>query len=502
MGLLELLAVKYKLYKKLSKSSVALGATSSLGPTVPLHPPSTPPKPTAGSSRSSLMPQRSRVATVTTSLSSFNPFSPQKKKKVERDPSAYTTQDSAINSKTYGVRMTPSRSPSPTSPTFNRLQLPDDNKAPTPVAISRARKRLRGEPVSPSPRKPKVPRTSTQAQLPIPKLNISPSDSDAGEQDEAPLAIIAKSPTKPSTGKAFKFLFEDAVEPNASPVMDKMSQSQPLPTGGLFSVFMNDDLENTRKAKKAKVVAEIGETDNMEPHIALPGLDSTQPYPPTKRPAPQITSTAPGANVKRVQPTLAPVPGPSHTTVVSNKNATTPPRKEGPKGKKSRPLKGRAAGKAGHNHGDETDDDEMNPIKDNVKVIDRPRFLRTTPVDDESGQDLDPIFSFPHRGMPHGEQPPALDIDLHNARPTQQVDLPERLLRVLALESVEMEAQKIDEEKVVQNLMYGRRLGHYDPGKGGEIWDVGEDEAGDVISSRPEEDDWEGEPIPWAVGEL
>jgi hypothetical protein len=41
---------------------------------------------------------------------------------------------------------------------------------------------------------------------------------------------------------------------------------------------------------------------------------------------------------------------------------------------------------------------------------------------------------------------------------------------------------------------------HYDPAKGGEIWDVGEEDQ--VWEDTEGEDDWEGEGVPWEVGEL
>jgi hypothetical protein len=67
----------------------------------------------------------------------------------------------------------------------------------------------------------------------------------------------------------------------------------------------------------------------------------------------------------------------------------------------------------------------------------------------------------------------------------------------------------------VDQLIYGARRGNYDPSKGGEIWGVGEFEdeerdefaldAGHSRTTRgvyDDEDDWEGEGVPWEVGEL
>jgi hypothetical protein len=86
-----------------------------------------------------------------------------------------------------------------------------------------------------------------------------------------------------------------------------------------------------------------------------------------------------------------------------------------------------------------------------------------------------------------------------------EVDLPDKLRQVLALES--SKARDSQSERMVKSLLYGRRAGNYDPVKGGEIWDVGEDERRhdeeeDTRRDTEGEDDWEGEPVPWEVGEL
>lgn len=93
-----------------------------------------------------------------------------------------------------------------------------------------------------------------------------------------------------------------------------------------------------------------------------------------------------------------------------------------------------------------------------------------------------------------------------------EVNLPEDLRRVLALSPPPHVAPDSEEEaKLVRGLLYGRREGHYDPSRGGEIWGVGEvSEEEDVLGlgqkrvrgREEDEDEWEGEPVPWEVGEL
>ena len=85
------------------------------------------------------------------------------------------------------------------------------------------------------------------------------------------------------------------------------------------------------------------------------------------------------------------------------------------------------------------------------------------------------------------------------AEETLEVNLPEDLRRILDIAPEERTAR--EERRLAEGLVYGRRVGHYDP-KAGEIWDVGEDEGtGDRADT--EEEDWEeGEGVPWAAGEL
>lgn len=87
----------------------------------------------------------------------------------------------------------------------------------------------------------------------------------------------------------------------------------------------------------------------------------------------------------------------------------------------------------------------------------------------------------------------------HHASGTFSVDLPDKFRRVLAISP--SRCQNITEERVVRGLLYGDRVGHYDPSRGGSIWDAGETDEG-AQGDVETEDDWEGEPVPWEVGEL
>lgn len=151
------------------------------------------------------------------------------------------------------------------------------------------------------------------------------------------------------------------------------------------------------------------------------------------------------------------------------------------------------------------DDDEDDSVSGNVKLVQPSHTRARLPRTEEDGGDLDPesdpIFAgAPHvRGQTNGQSVSEEGV--------LEVDLPDKLRQVLELSSSESRVRGIREERVVAGLLYGRREGHYDAMKGGEIWDVGEDVVGQDEEGKDNretdgEDDWEGEPVPWEVGEL
>lgn len=106
-----------------------------------------------------------------------------------------------------------------------------------------------------------------------------------------------------------------------------------------------------------------------------------------------------------------------------------------------------------------------------------------------------------------------------------QVDLPDHLHQLLAFSPAGLDAaggaqrgirtKERDEHRLARAIISGARHGHYDASRGGEVWDAGdfgedgEREEGRESGSRrkegavtDEDDDWEGEGVPWEVGEL
>lgn len=161
----------------------------------------------------------------------------------------------------------------------------------------------------------------------------------------------------------------------------------------------------------------------------------------------------------------------------------------------------------------------------NVKVLDwswqrRPRQRQDVELDEDYDLTARPHYSHPHSlstqqtdldssHSPTSHYPqvpttseqlvPVADAELEGSC---EVNLPSDLARVLALSPSHTSSYIRDktEQKVVKELLYGRRERHYDPQRGGIVYDVGEEDQSEGAEGG--EDDWEGEPVPWEVGEL
>ncbi|KAE9400523.1 hypothetical protein BT96DRAFT_1018723 [Gymnopus androsaceus JB14] len=472
---------KYRLYKKLSK---AAARTSS----------STPPPPKASSSILS----KSRVLETAAPLSSFNPFSPQKNKGPQKPannaPPIPANNPFATPTKTKPKPRIREPSPSPVHEPASNLP------AEPPSAITRARKRLRGEPVSPSPNKEKRRRVMSRPES-------DDSDSEDDEDTAGNSSFIADSPAK---GSSFKTLFEDASGSTKVKTALTRAKSVSVPAG-LFgpirgqSVPFEDDLDS--------VLGPVAGKPKQRPKATVNGLSLPSKLVPKKddlhstREQPEAIPQSSLTSGKRLLPDsdseseqVRGNPSTSATVLIP----PSPPPKDA---SSQRPLDAynKGKGKATSRKKTKLDSDEdMDSLSDDdVKIVpSESRRARAAADDGQSdfGPEFDPLFQYHHRaGDIHGEQ---------RASSTFEVDLPDKLKHVLALSSSEIKLRDRQEEHVVESLIYGRRATHYEPSKGGEIWDVGDVEDADtqaqsgIRGDAIEDDDWEGEPVPWEVGEL
>ncbi|KXN86775.1 hypothetical protein AN958_09656 [Leucoagaricus sp. SymC.cos] len=524
------IAQKYKLYKKLSKTVTTASSSDSR----PSNPPSTPPRQTSSASKPpppKLLLSASRLVETTAPLASFNPFSPQKKDKGK--------QKEAIST---------------------NLIKPPSNPFVSP--------RKRGEPVSPSPNKEKRRRVLSPSNQPFPKLHLQIStlgnisdtgggDDDEDQEDNDPeggnSSFVDDSPMKPAAnGKTFTFLFEETVRPTSTTELfgndaltakaqpNGQRQRSKLPS--MDEDIFSDDSKSSKAMKKSSMKA--GPSAKSQPS-ALPKSRSKL----SQTTLPFVSSSSNGdrkrspsetrPSNKRVKPEQergtndmsvdneAGVTSPSEPPPTSalqllppspNPNVSRQSGKSRPNGARSSQSSKVATSRKkaklqADNYGmvedmendDGSSSDGFN-AHNSVKLVHHSRGIRAAlPTEEAISEVEDPILNYAKRVQPRGQD----DDDDTGTVDDEKVEstLPNELRRVLVLETLKSKRNEHEKEKIVKGLLSGRRILHYDPRKGGEIWGAGEDERDDYAEDEDQgidegADEWEGDPVPWEVGEL
>ena len=488
--------------------------------------PFTPPRTTRPKDPPFLIPSRTGVVQPNGPLSAFNPFSPEKKPRdkdgrKEIDHSLLGTPSKPFG-KTSSRARTRTRSLSPNLfPHMNQIQPSSPpsssvfslNPPQMPAgAVSRARKRLRGEPVSPSPNKDKRRRVISTTAIKE-RLSLNAADAD-DEQHNTDTSFVDNSPLKaPFSGKSFSRLFEESAT-----LLDNLptvSKTQEL------SSFCIDDIPGTsthgaaNSTKRTKEVLGKRQPANLDANqpsfidlaanhpskslttlksgsISQAKIGSNANRSSTKRP---FSDDEPPANFPRTRSPLLP---PSPPTNMLSRASAKPLQHKG----NSKTNKGRKKMKIDEKS-DNHDSDDIESTA-TLRIVHRKttRPLHIVEDMDDFKLDSDPITGYTRFPALHPSSP-ITDGQHHGSI---EIDLPDKLRNVLALRSSASKAQVSEEDQLVKSLLYGRRVTHYDPNKGGEIWDVGEDDLGGLNEDRNRytdgEDEWECEPVPWEVGEL
>ncbi|KAF9566131.1 hypothetical protein CPC08DRAFT_740806 [Agrocybe pediades] len=515
-----LIANKYKLYKKLGKETAS--STSSTTTTRPAHapePPSTPRRAPRVKDPTSVLLSKSRAIQPAAPLAAFNPFSPQKKQKGKEKEKLSPNRSHESQSNPF-VNANPSARVSDRSHSPNRfppiplaqassssnLKL---NPIPAPgSAVSRARKRLRGEPVSPSPNKDKRRRVSLQTTLPFPRLNTVAQDSDEDEEDDlmdAESSFVGDSPVKAPSGKSYTQLFDE--KPMSVDLFGAKSKSL-APKHESDRAYSRNGKTLTVRDHGKPAAGPSGFVSNPEPKN--PRLKSKLPSQLNEKDGNSSTASSTRSSAKRVfsdedNDEVAPTQRPKSPLI-----PPSPPPPDNSSSNRTGKFKSKTldAGSRKKAKLDETqvesgsEDAESQEVPTRLRIVSRQDMRRQQAAaerDDEDDavlSDPDPIFGYTRFAAPHVSPQQPADAD----EGTVQMDLPDELRRVLALESVSSKGKSTEENRILQGLLYGRRAHHYDPNKGGEIWDVGEDDEN--TANTEGEDDWEGEPVSWEVGEL
>ncbi|KAG2154644.1 hypothetical protein DEU56DRAFT_725517 [Suillus clintonianus] len=527
-------ADKYKLYKKLSKAAAAATCLSQTRPSSS-QTPTTPPRPT---SRSRII-SKPREIELVGPLPGFNPFSPVKNKnkvKQRNTPpaSSFSTRKAPLpNPFATPSKNTPKRSSRSESPdnfpevqphssigTSLSSQLP-----PAPnTAVSRARKRLRGEPVSPSPNKQKRQRIGSHSALPFQLSQSLSSDDEVDWEMGGPdvnTSFVDDSPVKlPAGGKSFRLLFEDTL-PTASipkrPTNASKSQSRGSDDAVIFhGAGSNDatsleasptnihskthkDKQNAKTDIKLTLTSKPIKTDEFSTaegrvNQSRSTLARTIAVDKRARGKPQEQKSS----LKRVLEAVSVNDG--LTSASSSQFSLLPPSPSSDHASSNQRVPANGKGKAGASRKkakvvDEEDEEEEDLDEVAVKVINRGQAAQQV-SENADELDWDPIL---HSGTRNRDQYAAAGDTSRDEKGTFRVDLPDKLRLMLAISPSRTHNSK--EERVFRGLLYGDRVGHYDASRGGDIWDIGEAED-DTRGSTEGEDDWEGEPIPWEVGEL
>jgi hypothetical protein len=490
--------------------------------------PSTPPRTTRPKDPPSLIPSRSGAVQPNGPLSAFNPFSPQKKPRdkngrKEIDHSSLVTP-SKLFGKTSSRARTRTRSLSPDLfPHMNQIQPSSSpsssvfslNPPQVPAgAVSRARKRLRGEPVSPSPNKDKRRRVIPTTAISFPRLNLNAADTD-DEQHNTDTSFVDNSPLKaPFSGKSFSRLFEEsATSLDNLPTVSKTQELSSFCIDDVPGPFMHGAANSIRRTKEVLGKRQPAKLDANQPcfidlatnhpskslttvesgSISQAKVESNANRSSTKRP---FSDDEPPAIIPRTRSPLLP-PSPPLTNTLGRASAK-PLKHKG----NSKTNKGRKKMKIDEKP-DSQDSDDLEPTA-TLRIVHRKttRPLHEVEDMDDFKLDSDPIIGYARFPALHPSSP--ITDGLHHG--SIEIDLPDKLRSVLALRSSVSKAQVSEEDQLVKGLLYGRRVTHYDPNKGGEIWDVGEDDLGGLDEDRNRytdgEDEWECEPVPWEVGEL
>ncbi|KAI9452552.1 hypothetical protein BJY52DRAFT_1190220 [Lactarius psammicola] len=502
-------ADKYRLYKKLSKLGNATGSFREN----PIIPPSTPPRsaPPKSEAPQSIIP-RSR-AVKTQAISGSNPFSPVKNKEklaasysLDGSTNPFTTPRKA---KQALFPQSKSLSPDPFPPIQTLVgptHPPQESKQSN--TVSRARKRLRGEPVSPSPVKEKRQRILPDAR-PFPKMGMlnaeDSEDSDPAVAELADSSFVADSPMKPlPKGGAFKLLFEggagDAV------TQDGPSRSRKVPSNSGLGLFGS-------KSQRARSMSRSSDSetlsDNHQPPEmkALEGISvkygaktrtEKRLYPdvPASRKKDHFGATEPTRPKQVIQadrmgeysqgitapkPSLADTESDARDTLSPVHRPALLPPSPPPTGSSSAHLP----------EDSECEDEDGADV--HVKIREWSWQLRKpSRATVTLAEELDPVLGF---GTHDRQSSPGPMID--DTPGDIVVNLPDDLRRLLAISP--SKAQTTRDVSVVRGVLYGERMSNYDAQRGGDVWGVGE--IDDASDSQAEED-WEGEPIPWETGEL
>ena len=343
-------------------------------------------------------------------------------------------------------------------------------------------------------------------------MDAPSSDDDGDAPAEADSSFVDNSPIKPSTNKNFPRLFEEEVEEHVEANTDAHLEDRNKPLvkktnnvgkskatqQGSISRSASRGLATTKLESKIEQQMESHQLLNVNVGEGSSKTSSSRSS--TKRPFSDDEEVNESDQPQAKSPLIPPSP-PSNSSSSFNRPGKYKPKLKG------RTAKGNASQKKLKLNGEHAEDDS-DELQSNgkLRIVGRDGtrlgHVGKGPDEDYVSFETDPILGYARFSGPRASSP----NDARQEDGNVEIDLPDQLRRVLALQTTGSKVQVSEEDRLVKGLLYGRRTSYYDPMKGGEIWDVGEDHQ--VISEEgahkytEDEEDWEGEPVPWETGEL
>ncbi|KZS95895.1 hypothetical protein SISNIDRAFT_548038 [Sistotremastrum niveocremeum HHB9708] len=449
---------KYKLHRKLTKD-----------PARAKTPPRTrPPYASQRSPYPKAKPEESNVPAP------FNPFSPVKIATSTVNP--FLTP----RGKQKFRETTPDSTPGPSQPNASTVS-PNQS-------LVKARKRLRGEDVSPSPiekRQRIISGIIDPDSEPLPATgSVFRHESEEGMSD---------SPVKPSVdSKSFTPLF-GATNGNAHSLQRSVSLVNNL--FGIPKKAIDDmDVDWEPIAATEKVPLPAKKTHASKQRKVLPGPRGLIP---SKDDLRAVTTTVPSEAPQASGKELPPSPQSPHD--VASTSSLLPPSPTNKDAFVTKSQKYKQNGKKSNSStAHPAQDDNLGKkqdTSDEFKIVDyvSPRYQRRRMIGDD--EDIETI-TLPVR-RPISQISPE-NFASEDAEHVED-ELPEEMHRVLSLQDSEAEARRRrrEEEYLFKDLVYGTRLRK--PDKGAEIWDAGE---WDAEQDRETAEDWDEEGLAWEAGTL
>ncbi|KLO20733.1 hypothetical protein SCHPADRAFT_934550 [Schizopora paradoxa] len=471
------IAAKYKLHKKLNKASQEnkegdLKLDSQRTPS---------PKQSSSRNQISIVP---KAAPVHTGLQSdANPFSPTKKRPAAAS-SRLKAQNGRFKSPPEESRLNVGVAAASRAPSM--LEPPDNVDETQALAVARkARKRLRGDPVSPSPNRyeKKARRSHVSDSPPASPTRGKGTENGAGGSEDVEMSFFDDSPVKPSAGKNFKSLFDEPDKPLPRLLFSSVSAPSQTTTGpshppkselrggqksqaklntfGVVNGSLRRKFENTLNAPRTGEKSVSASDDSA-----------------SKRPALREEIVEVGAQTS-VESLLPPSPTlPSQGLPKSSKGFTSNRKKA-----KTKIVVEDTA---------DSDAEDMQAL--HVIDLDMKDLRRRGLSEGARGSDDEEMLASMRNAEERVDSGRPSDED---AEP--EVNLPQDMQKYLHISS--SRARERDEGEVVDSLLQGRR--RWTRIIKGEVWGVGEMESEDEGGVHTEgDDDWVGEGLPWEAAEL